>query len=143
MPKLENAPLNQSGQHVNENFTDSYYGPSNILQEPLVDVRQAVYNLSEMDYMKIRKGDNAAAKYSWEFFIISAGYLVILVAKYFVKAKIEKWEFYSALIAIGLFIILHWLADRFLPSDKKKVLDVIHDYFKKNQPTYETRHKKQ
>lgn len=137
-----NAPFIRYEQHVNEEFTESYRGPSEILQEPLVDIRQAAYELTELEYTKIVKGDNAAAKYTWEFFIISAGYLVIIVAKYLGKAEIENWEFIAAIIAIVLFLILHKLAGRFLPSDKKKVLNKIQEFFKDHQPSYELHRKK-
>lgn len=137
-----NPQVNPPGQHVNENFTSAFHGSSEILQEPQVDMVTAAYSLSELEYYKIVKCDNSFIKYTWQFFVISAGYIVIVFAKFLGNAKIENWEIISPIVAIVLYFITRKIVDRFFPGDNRKVLSKIQKYFEQYRPTYEPHHKK-
>jgi hypothetical protein len=134
MPEL-NADLKLFPEPLeNGNFHETFHATSGSVQRPLTVNIQAIFELNALDFYKLKKGDNPITKYTWEVFIISAGYAVLLLAKFFTKATIESWQKLALIIAIVSFIILQFIIKYFFPSDSKKVLEKIDMFFKENQP---------
>jgi len=141
MPEPNNPQLQEPRRYENERFQESYHESSGNIQTSLTDMQQTAYPLIELEYYKILKGENPITRYTWEFFIITAGYFVLLIAKLIGRIKIENWEWNALIIAIVIFIILQFLVKWFFPSDQKEVLSKIQRFFTDNQPSFITHQK--
>ena len=142
MPESNNNPKFQPEPFENRNFHEPFHASSDDVQRPLMVNIQGIFELNALDFYKIKKGDNPITRYTWEVFIISAGYAVLLIAKFFTNATIESWQIWALIIAIFIFIILQFIVKRFFPSDNKIVLEKIDEFFKENQPHSEINKKK-
>ncbi len=128
----QNPELVISGKVFNSTFPIT----ENITEEPTLEMIQEYYLLCEADYLRIKNVFQDLSSYILGIFSASVGMTIIWLAKLFqvyvmgITLAIDTYEWLAPLI--GFFISLALLIIcRFVPNEKKQVMNAIKDHFYK------------
>ena len=128
----QNPEVVTSGKVFNSTFPIT----ENITEEPTLEMIQEYYSLCEADYLRIKNVFQDPSSYILVIFSASVGMAIIWLAKLFqvhvmgITLAIDTYEWLAPLI--GFFISLAlFIMCRFVPTEKKQVMNDIKDHFHK------------
>jgi len=118
-------------------FSSTFPITENITEEPTLEMIQAYYPLCEADYLRIKNIFQDPSSYILVIFSASASIAIIWLAKLFqvyvmgITLTIDTYEWLAP--SIGVFVSLAlFIICRFVPTEKKQVMNDIKDHFHKS-----------
>lgn len=122
--------------YQNQNLNGPIYINGSLATNPSIFIAQTPYLLEKYDFDKIINGKNSISEFKSIFIGTAIGLFLNMSAK-FIGNKIDnsitfdKWELYAFSISLFLMVVLI-LIDRFIDSERKKIIKKIKSHFNIN-----------
>ena len=118
----------QRNEIRNQTFTQTYRNSVNVTTSPLIEVSQEPYLLDKADYHVLKAEERPLKTLANDALFLCIGFGITLLAKYIQSSEIQRWEWVTLFIAVGVTLLL-FIVGMCLPNEKRRLLGEIKKHF--------------